>query len=117
MAISMTRLMPNRLRKNGISRMQSVSEICESEIRIVECSTPKVPRYLAPWMPVSPKLLMYPSAKALVICNDMPSSMEKMKKMAILRCLKRAKARSPSRSTIDLPPPDRLIGQFGSVNE
>jgi len=42
--------------------LESVSEICESEIRIVECSTPKVPRYLAPWMPVSPKLLMYPNA-------------------------------------------------------
>ena len=43
MLISITVLIPKRLRKNGINRMHKVSEACESEIRILACSTPKVP--------------------------------------------------------------------------
>lgn len=30
MAMSITRLMPNRLRKKGMSRMQSASETCDT---------------------------------------------------------------------------------------
>ena len=37
--ISMTHLMPKRRRKKGISRMQNVSDICESESRITEWRT------------------------------------------------------------------------------
>jgi len=37
--ISITFLMPKRRRKKGISRMQSVSDICDSESRITECFT------------------------------------------------------------------------------
>ena len=42
-AISMTFLMPKRFMKNGMSRMQSVSEACEMAIRALECLTAKVP--------------------------------------------------------------------------
>ena len=37
--ISITFLMPKRRRKNGMSRMQNVSDICESDSRITECFT------------------------------------------------------------------------------
>ena len=54
MAISITCLMPKRFRKKGISRMQSVSDICDSEIRMLACCTPKVPAYSG----ILPKLLI-----------------------------------------------------------
>ena len=37
--ISITFLIPKRRRKNGISRMQNVSDICDSDSRITECFT------------------------------------------------------------------------------
>lgn len=40
--ISITFLMPKRFMQNGISSMQSVSLICESDIRIFACCTPNV---------------------------------------------------------------------------
>jgi septal ring factor EnvC (AmiA/AmiB activator) len=43
MLISITVLMPYRFRKNGMSNIQSVSDICESDMRMLACSTPKVP--------------------------------------------------------------------------
>ena len=42
-AMIITRLMPNRLITNGMSRMQSVSDTCDSEISMLACSTPNVP--------------------------------------------------------------------------
>ena len=56
--------------------MQRVSEICEREIKILACFTPKVSAYSA----ILPKLLIKGLAKPLVICNDTPSNMEKRKK-------------------------------------
>ncbi|MNR52573.1 hypothetical protein D3C85_1724350 [compost metagenome] len=38
-----TCLIPNRFKKNGIVKINSVSEICDNEIIKTECSTPKVP--------------------------------------------------------------------------
>jgi len=37
--MSITFLIPKRRRKNGISRMHNVSDICDSESRITECFT------------------------------------------------------------------------------
>jgi len=41
--MSITFLIPKRFKKKGISRMQSVSDICDKDIKILACSTPKVP--------------------------------------------------------------------------
>ena len=44
-AMSITRLMPKRPKKNGINKMQNVSLICDMEIRILACCTPNVSAY------------------------------------------------------------------------
>src|SRR3712207_1123067 len=98
MAISITLLIPNLLRKKGMSRMHRVSDTCESEIRILACCTPKVFAYSG----MEPKLLIYGLANPLVICKDTPKSMEKIKKMAIFLLLNNVKARNPKASTNDL---------------
>ena len=41
MLINITVLMPYRFRKNGMSNIQSVSDICESDMRMLACSTPR----------------------------------------------------------------------------
>ena len=63
MAISMTRLMPKRLRKNGMSRMQRASEICESDVSAVALFAPTVMANSG--LPL--KLVMNGVAKPLVI--------------------------------------------------
>ena len=93
-----------------MSRIQRVSDICESEIKILACFTPKVSAYSA----MLPKLLIKGLAKPLVICNDTPSNMEKRKKRAILRCLNRLKAFSPNASE-RLFPFSLFTGQAGKV--
>ena len=52
--MSTTFLMPKRERKKGMSRMQSVSLICDREMRMLACCTPKVSAYSA----MLPKLVM-----------------------------------------------------------
>ena len=43
--MSITVLMPKRLRKKGIRSIHSVSLICDSEISALALSTPNVPAY------------------------------------------------------------------------
>ena len=45
MLISMTFFMPKRLRKKGMARIKSVSEICETEMRILGYLTAKESAY------------------------------------------------------------------------
>ena len=44
-AISITRFMPNLLKKKGMSKIQRVSDICDSEISIFVCCTANVSEY------------------------------------------------------------------------
>src|SRR5574344_669447 len=90
-AMSITFLMPNFFKKKGINKIHKVSEICDREISILECCTPKVSAYSF----TEAKLLMNGFAKPLVICREAPNNIEKMKKIAILFCLKREKASKP----------------------
>lgn len=74
-AMSITRLMPKRPKKNGINKIQNVSLICDMEIRILACCTPNVSAYSG----IPPKEKMKGLANPLVICKQMPRHMEKMK--------------------------------------
>lgn len=94
-----------------MSRMQSVSEICESEISALAWLAPNVEAYSG----MSRKLVMKGFAKPLVICSETPSSIEKMKNRAIFFCLKSVKARSPRASTRLLRSAERLTGHDGRV--
>ena len=111
MAISITFLIPKRFRKKGMSRMQSVSETCDSEMSALAWLAPKVEAYCG----MSRKLVMNGLAKPLVICSETPSSIEKTKKSAMRLCLNSVKARSPSASTRLFLFPARLTGHPGSV--
>ena len=110
--MSITFLMPYRFRKKGISRIHRVSDTWDREMSILECSTPKVP-----WNSARlPKSARKGLAKPLVICRATPSSIEKMKKMAIFLCLKRVKARRPMASTRDFFSDERFTGHSGRVS-
>lgn len=93
-AISITVLMPNRLRKNGISNMQRASLTCDTETSIVALLAAKLLAISATGLLL--KLVRKGPAKPLVTCSDIPNSIEKMKNRAILRCLKSLNALSPS---------------------
>ena len=54
-------------------------------------------------------------AKPFVICNDTPSNIEKMKKIAIFFCLNSANAFKPRASTSDFFSPPAAVGHEGSV--
>lgn len=105
--------MPNRLRKKGISRMQSVSDTCDSEMSALAWLAPKVEAYSG----ISLKLVMNGLANPLVIWSDTPRSIEKMKKIAIFFCLKSANALRPMASTKLFLSPERSTGQPGSEKE
>lgn len=96
-----------------MSKIQKVSDICDKEIKITECFTPKVLANSG----MELKLLMYESPKPLVICKAAPNNMAKMKKIAILLSLKSVNAFNPSISTIDFDFSLAVVGQLGSVNE
>ena len=93
-AINITYFIPNRFRKKGISNMQSVSEICDSEIRALAWLAPNEEAKSG----ISLNEEINGFAKPLVICNDTPNNIEKIKNRAIRRCLKSAKARKPQRA-------------------
>ncbi len=111
MAMSMTRLMPKRFRKKGISRIQSVSDTCDSEMSALAWLAPNVAAYSG----ISRNEVMNGLAKPLVIWSDTPSNMEKMKKMAIFFWRNSVNARSPRASTRLLRLPVRFTGHSGSV--
>ena len=80
-----------------MSRMQRVSLTCEREMSALAWLAPKVLANSG----ISLKLVMKGLAKPLVICNETPKSIEKMKKMAIFFSLKSEKALKPRVSTSD----------------
>ena len=75
------------------------------------CCTPNVSAYSG----IEPKLLIYGFANPLVICNETPNNIEKMKKIAIFLCLNKVNARNPNASTNDLVLSPLLVGQAGRV--
>ena len=105
--------MPKRFMQNGMSRMQRVSLVCDREISALACFTANVSAYSA----TAPKLCMNGLAKPFVIWSYTPSSIEKIKNIAMRLSLKSVKARNPSTSTIErLFPSPFVTGQSGSVN-
>ena len=89
MLISMTLFIPNLLKKNGIVKIKSVSDICEIEIRIFGWLTPKESGYAVR------KSCKKVVPKVFVICNAAPSSIAKRKKMNIFLFLNNTKASRP----------------------
>ncbi|VAU68986.1 Uncharacterised protein [Klebsiella pneumoniae] len=73
-------------------RMNSVSEICEMDIITDACSTIKLPANSGSLSKLCRKVL----PNMLVICSSAPSSMEKIKKIAMRLFLNSAKASRPS---------------------
>ena len=112
-ASSMTFLIPKRFRKNGISRIQTASQIWEIETSIVLCFTAKVSTNSG----AAEKLPRNGVAKPLVICRLTPRNIQKMKNKAIFFCLNSAKAFNPSASTRSTLPSTFLMSQFGKVSE
>ena len=111
-AIIITRLMPNLRKQKGMSRMQRVSLICERLMSALAFCAPKVSANSG----ISLKEVMKGLAYPFVICKLTPSNMEKMKNTAILRCLNRRKASSPSPSTmLRFSPAFAPTGHAGSV--
>ena len=111
-AMSITFLMPKNFIAKGMRRMQRVSEICEMEMRALAFCAPQVSANSG----ISLKWVMKGLAKPLVIWRDTPSSIEKMKKMAISFFLNNVKALRPKMSTKDGVSPDALLtGQAGNV--
>ena len=114
MAINITRLIPKRPKKKGISKIQHVSLTWDNEINRLACCTPNVFAYSG----MALKLVINGFVKPFVICSETPNSIEKIKNIAILRSLKSRKAFNPKASTKDLCPPfPRLTGHSGSVQE
>ena len=110
-AMSITLLIPKRLRKKGMSKMHNVSETCDNEISALAWLAPKVLANSGRFL----NEVIKPLAKPLVICNDTPSNIEKMKKSAICLLLKSLKASRPRRCIRLLSPWALLTGQWGSA--
>ena len=74
-------------------RMNRVSEICEIDMMIDACCTMKLLANIGSLSKLCRKVL----PNMLVICSSAPSSIEKMKKIAIRLFLNSANASRPSR--------------------
>ena len=96
--INITCLMPKCFRKNGIARINSVSDICDMDSRITECYTTKESANSG----IPAKLPRNRSPYVLVICKAAPKSMEKRKKIAIFFLLNNTNASSPKAESSDL---------------
>src|SRR5580658_10447168 len=107
----MTRLIPKRRRKNGMVRMNSVSEIWDMEISSTEWRTTNDRAYCGNLA----KSLRKGDAKALLICRANPSNKEKRKKINIFRLSNSANASSPSEANKVGFGPLRTGKQGGSV--
>ena len=77
--ISITCLIPNRFRKNGMVRMNKVSDIWEIDIMMVEYFTTNESAYSGNRLKSSRKESPY----MLVSCSAAPKNMEKIKNRAI----------------------------------
>src|SRR3546814_5420580 len=92
MLIVITALIPKRRRKNGMVRMNSVSEICEIDMMIAGYFTA-----IASWNAGTlAKSCRKVSPYALVSCSAAPSSIANTKNTAMLRSLNRRNEVSPS---------------------
>ena len=91
MEMSITTFIPKRFMKNGINRMQRVSDIWLMEISAFALLAPQVLAYSGLFAKDEMKVLAYP----FVICRAAPRSIEKMKKMAISFFLKSENALRP----------------------
>src|SRR5688572_8425478 len=77
---NMTFLIPNRLRKKGIVRIKTVSDICDIDMMIVEYFTTKES---GPYSGTFLKSSRNVSPYIFVNCNAAPRSIEKIKNKAI----------------------------------
>jgi hypothetical protein len=109
-AISITFLMPKRMRKNDVSRIHKASDICDSDTSIVGFEANQL-------SDVAEKLSIYGVAKPFVICNDTPRSIEKMKNIAMVLDLKSTKPSRPRRCARLFFSVLGLNGHWGSVKQ
>ena len=101
-------MMPKRMRKKDVIRMHKASDICDIDTSIVGLFANQL-------SDVAEKLSIYGVAKPLVICNDTPRSIEKMKNIAICLLLKSLKASRPRRCARLFFSSLLLRGHSGSV--
>ena len=94
MAISITTLIPKRLRKIGMSRMQNASLICEMDVSNVALFAANDDAIS--WSVLPLKLVRKGPANPLVTCRAIPSMAENMKKSAIFLVLNSSKALRPN---------------------
>ena len=106
-------MIPNFLRKNGIKRIQTASQIWLMETSIVLCLTAKASANSG----AAAKLPKNGVAKPLVICRLTPRHIQKIKNNAIFFSLKSVKAFRPNASTRSTLPSFFEISQFGKVSE
>ncbi len=92
MLISITVLIPKRLRKNGMVRIKPTSAICETESKIEGYFTTK----LSANSGLRAKSCRNGLPKTLVICSTAPNIIANKKKIAMRGFLNRTKASSPS---------------------
>src|ERR1700742_1035368 len=111
MLIIITILIPNRRRKKGIVRINSVSDIWEMESSKFECLTPNESANSGDLA----KSLRKALPKAFVICRAAPSNMENIKKISIFFLLKRTKASRPREEKKEGFGPLRTGKQAGMV--
>ncbi len=111
---SITYLIPNLRRKNGMARINNVSEICDIDMIMAGYLTAIKPLYggtlAKSWINVSPY--------ALVNCNAAPNNMANAKNIANFGVLNKAKAFNPSELENDrLAFLLRSGGHLGNVKE
>src|SRR6478609_2634831 len=111
MLSNITFLMPNLRRKNGIVRMNAVSEICDIDISRLGCFTPNESGYEVP------KSSRNGPPNALVICKAAPSNIANTKKIIIFLLLNNTKASSPNAASILLFTSTLTGGHLEIVNE
>src|SRR5687767_14845837 len=112
---SITFLIPNRFRKKGIVRMNTVSEICEIDMIMVEfLTTNDSGPYSGTFLKSSRKVSPY----IFVSCKAAPRNIEKIKNKAILYLANSVKAFNPNCSMIEAPFEMAFCGgHLGNVKE
>ncbi|MNI53832.1 hypothetical protein D3C73_1086880 [compost metagenome] len=112
MLISITVLIPKRLRKYGMVRMKPTSAICDTDSKIEGYFTTKLPANSG----LRAKSCRNGLPKTLVICSTAPSIMAKRKNIAIRGFLNSTNASSPSLPASVVATFFSATGIFGKVN-